>query len=181
MLHGCVLRPPAFGAKLRSIDCKQARAIPGVTVVEAGGFVGVACADLMTAHQAIDSFVADWALIPQPSEAELESHLRSHPAEAQALEGPVHRGGGRHENRARDAAVELSAKYTTAFLAHVPIEPRAALASGGAIGSRSGRTPGAIHGARRSGGGVGNPRGARANHRPHFGDGSGGKPPRAGA
>ena len=33
MLHGRVLRPPAFGATLRSVDVASARALPGVTVV----------------------------------------------------------------------------------------------------------------------------------------------------
>ncbi len=128
MLHGCVLRPPAFGARLRSVDCGEARAMTGVTVVEAQGVVGVACADLMTAHHALDSIQANWELTPQPSEAELERHLRSHPVETAGWEGPVHQEIGDTAAALAAASIKLSAKYTTAFLAHIPIEPRAALA-----------------------------------------------------
>ena len=40
MLHGRVLRPPAVGATLRSVDVARAAALPGVTVVQEGSFVG---------------------------------------------------------------------------------------------------------------------------------------------
>ena len=45
MLHGRILRPPAFGAKLQSVDAAAAEKISGVTVVHDGDFLGVACAD----------------------------------------------------------------------------------------------------------------------------------------
>ena len=41
MGHGKVLRPPRFGARLRSVDASAARMLPGVTVVIDGEFVGV--------------------------------------------------------------------------------------------------------------------------------------------
>ena len=41
MLRGKVLRPPAFGARLASLDTSQAEAMPGVKVVRDGDFVGV--------------------------------------------------------------------------------------------------------------------------------------------
>src|SRR5580700_3228528 len=36
MLHGCVLRPPAFGATLRDADTGPAEALPGVSVIRDG-------------------------------------------------------------------------------------------------------------------------------------------------
>ena len=39
--HGAVLRPPASGAVLRSVDTAPAEAMPGVTVVRDGEFIGV--------------------------------------------------------------------------------------------------------------------------------------------
>ena len=44
-----VLRPAAFEASLASLDDAKARAMPGVTVVRDGDFVGVAAPDLPTA------------------------------------------------------------------------------------------------------------------------------------
>ncbi len=42
MLHGCVLRAPSHGATLVRADTAAAAAVPGVTVVADGSFVGVA-------------------------------------------------------------------------------------------------------------------------------------------
>ena len=41
MLFGKVLRPPAHGAKLASVDTKAAEGVAGVRVVREGDFVGV--------------------------------------------------------------------------------------------------------------------------------------------
>ena len=49
MLHGRVLRAPAQGATLRTADVGAAAAVPGVTVVRDGSFVGVIAADPFTA------------------------------------------------------------------------------------------------------------------------------------
>jgi CO/xanthine dehydrogenase Mo-binding subunit/aerobic-type carbon monoxide dehydrogenase small subunit (CoxS/CutS family) len=58
-----------------------------------------------------------------PDEDELEAHLRSHPAGEPSIQelGDV-------ERALDDAAVRLDATYTTAYIAHVPLETRAALA-----------------------------------------------------
>jgi CO/xanthine dehydrogenase Mo-binding subunit/aerobic-type carbon monoxide dehydrogenase small subunit (CoxS/CutS family) len=58
-----------------------------------------------------------------PDEDELEAHLRSHPAGEPSIQelGDV-------ERALADAAVRLDATYTTAYIAHVPLETRAALA-----------------------------------------------------
>ena len=40
-----ILRPPAFGATLISLDSRAAEALPGVTVVHDGAFVGVTAPD----------------------------------------------------------------------------------------------------------------------------------------
>ena len=53
MLRGKVLRPPAFDAKLVSLDTSKAEAMPGVTVVRDGDFVGVAAPDESRAAKAL--------------------------------------------------------------------------------------------------------------------------------
>lgn len=131
LLHGAVLRPPAYGATLRSVDGSRARALPGVTLVEEEGFVGVACGDLGVAREAVRAIQSEWELSPQPSEGELEEWLRAHPVEAAGWERAVHEERGDPAKALAAAEVRLSASYRTAYLAHVPIEPRGALAEWG--------------------------------------------------
>jgi len=123
MLHGKVLRPPAFGAKLASFD---APSLPGITVVHDGEFVGVAAADPHAAAEALGKLKTEWKRDPK-SEAvasgdSLYAHLKKTAAEA---EGPGH---GSIEEGLAAADVKLKATYTVAYIAHTPLEPRAALA-----------------------------------------------------
>src|SRR6266498_1035640 len=55
MLYGKVVRPSAFNATLVFSDTKAAEAMPGVTVVRDGNFIGVAAADQPTAAKAADA------------------------------------------------------------------------------------------------------------------------------
>ena len=128
MLVGKVLRPPAFGATLRSVDLSAAEALPGVTVVHEGDFVGVAAPDRAAADRALAAIDAQWDLAPQPSEAELEEHLRSHPAEEEGWGGSFDLETGDVDGAIAKAPVKLAATYTAAYIAHVPLETRAALA-----------------------------------------------------
>ncbi|MFB3738043.1 MAG: molybdopterin cofactor-binding domain-containing protein [Candidatus Velamenicoccus archaeovorus] len=128
MLHGAVLRPPAFGATLRTLSLEGAAAMPNVTLVHEGAFVGAAAPDEALARRAVGAVRAEWDRTPQPAEDELEAHLRSHPVEAHGWEGAVDERMGDPDGALADAEVTLSATYTTAYLAHVPLETRVAVA-----------------------------------------------------
>ena len=128
MLHGCVLQPPAFGARLISVDVTGAQALPGVTVVHDGACVGVAASDRVTARRAVQAIDAHWELVPQPSEADLDGYLRSHPVEEGGWEGPFHHEAGDVDAALAASATTLGATYTTAYIAHVPLETHSALA-----------------------------------------------------
>ncbi len=123
MLIGKVLRPPAYGARLRSLDTSTARAIPGVVVVHDGGFAGVTAPDEMTAVRALAALRAEWDHTPQPSQHEIFEHFRR---TASRRGEPAETGSVARGLAAADARVE--ATYTAAYIAHVPLEPRAALA-----------------------------------------------------
>jgi nicotinate dehydrogenase subunit B len=128
MLHGCVLRPPAFGAQLRDADTAAAASMPGVTVVRDGSFVGVVAPDQRTARSAIASVRADWAEPAGPDAAGLEAHLREHPVHGDGRTGPfLHESGDLPAALAR-ATTRLDSHYSAAYVAHTPLEPRAALA-----------------------------------------------------
>jgi isoquinoline 1-oxidoreductase len=110
MLYGKVLYPPSFGATLLSLDSAAAEAMPGVKVVREGDFVGVTAPGAFTAEQAVAALKADW----KPVEAETSSQ------DVYAYFKKNSRDGG-------SGTAGLTA-YTVAYIAHVPLEPRAALA-----------------------------------------------------
>ena len=109
MLHAKVLYPPQFGATLLSLDSAAAEAIPGVKVVHEGNFVAVAAPHPDTAAKALAALKAEW----KPVTAEADSHN-------------VFQYFRQNANDAPNAA-NLTA-YTIAYIAHVPLEPRAAIA-----------------------------------------------------
>jgi isoquinoline 1-oxidoreductase len=128
MLHGRVLRAPAFGARLRSVRLARARTVPGAIVLREGAFVGVAAPDPFTAGRALKAIEAQWDLEAQPSEGDLIEHLRTHPVEEGGWEGAFHDVIGDPDGALAAAPVKLAATYTMAYLAHVPLETHVALA-----------------------------------------------------
>lgn len=129
MLHGRVLRAPAYGATLRSADTAPARGFAGVTVVHEGDFVAVAAADPHLAERALAAIEARWTLSEAPGERDLVEHLRSHPVEMLGWQGARHREEGDVESALAAAEVRLDATYTTSYIAHTALEPRVALAA----------------------------------------------------
>ncbi|MGA2748401.1 MAG: molybdopterin cofactor-binding domain-containing protein [Verrucomicrobiota bacterium] len=130
MLHGRVLRPSAYNAALESIDTRAAEQMPGVTVVHDGDFIGVTAPDALSAEHALNAIRAKWTVKPQPSSAGLFDYLRNNVTEGGGRgEG---RGGGEQtgsiEEGLKAAAHKLQATYTIAYIAHTPMEPRAAAA-----------------------------------------------------
>jgi nicotinate dehydrogenase subunit B len=128
MLHGAVLRPPVPRASLRAVDTRPAEQMPGVTVVRDGEFVGVTAPDQAAARRAVAAIRADWDS-PAALGGPMPDYLRSHPAAGQAWLQPVDHGEGDIQAALADAAVKVEASFTTAYLAHVPLETRAAVAA----------------------------------------------------
>ncbi len=123
MLHGKVLRPAAFGAKLAGFDDSVARQIPGATVVHEGDSAAVAAPDAGSAGRALATLKAEWKSAPQPSDRDLFTYLKSN-----AEPGEDRQGRGSIERGMAEAERKLSQTYTVAYIAHVPLEPRAAVA-----------------------------------------------------
>ncbi len=133
MLHGKVLRPPAFKAKLTRVKT-DAAAAGGARVVVDGDFVGVAAATEHDAARALAAVKAEWSRVDQVSNAELFEHLKTHPAAGRGF-GRGGRGGeGSVADGLKESDHKLEATYTVAYIAHVPLEPRAAVAEWSADG-----------------------------------------------
>ncbi len=103
MLHGRIVRPSAFDGKLLSIDTTDVAKFPGVQVVRDGNFIGVVGPDAHTLPRALAAIHTEWKADPQPASKDLFTYLRPAPA-------------------------NVDATYNIAYIAHVPLEPRAAVA-----------------------------------------------------
>jgi nicotinate dehydrogenase subunit B len=126
LLYGRVLRPPSFGATLTSCDDSAAKAMTGVVVVRDGDFVGVAAPSAHEAQAALDAIHAQWKEVLQISNREIFSYLKQNAAAKS--EDRFRKQKGSVEEGLASAAHRLDATYTVAYIAHAPLEPRAAVA-----------------------------------------------------
>jgi nicotinate dehydrogenase subunit B len=129
MVYGDVVRPPAQSAVLASVDTTAAAAIPGVRVVRDGDFVGVTAPTRRAVSQATSGIRAEWKQPVGPSSTDVGGYFRKHrePAAPGRSMLPPHVVGSTQE--ALKAADHVtSASYTIAYIAHAPMEPRAAVA-----------------------------------------------------
>ena len=127
MLYGKVLRPEGFNATLDSLDTTEAEKLPGVKVVRDGDFVGLVAPDAFAAEKAIRNIKAKWSVPPQPSNANLFEYLKNTPEEGRGESGPQHVAGS-VAKAMESCDVKLSQQYTVQYIAHAPLEPRAAVA-----------------------------------------------------
>jgi isoquinoline 1-oxidoreductase len=129
MLHGRVVRPPAFNSTIASADISAAQAIPEVVVVRDQDFIGVAAPDPETVKEAVKRVKVEWKSPPQPSNAELFDLLKKPLPEGG---GQFGRGGptiqGSIQTGFGSADQKQEQTYTVAYIAHAPLEPRAAVA-----------------------------------------------------
>jgi isoquinoline 1-oxidoreductase len=122
MLHGKVLRSKAIGAKLESVNLKDAAALPGVVAIHDGDFVGVAAPTVAEAEKALTAIRAQWSPPASPASGKtLFADLK------RTSEGSI------PTNEAIEAALKsadhrLETTFTIAYIAHAPLEPRAAVA-----------------------------------------------------
>ena len=128
MLHGCVLHPPGTGARLAAADTSAAAALPGVVVVRDGGLTGIVAPDRRTACRALAAITANWHEAAGPAAAELESWLRARPSDGDGRFGSFRHDRGDAAGALAAGPVRVQASFRAAYVAHVPLEPRAALA-----------------------------------------------------
>jgi CO/xanthine dehydrogenase Mo-binding subunit len=128
MLFAKIVRPAAFGATLASVDAKDAEALDGVTCVTDGDFIGVAAPSEYQATQAAKKIHVEWKSSPQPSSDGIFDYLKTHRGKGQDYDEPKPHVAGSIEAGLAAAEVKLQQTYTVAYIAHTPLEPRAAVA-----------------------------------------------------
>jgi nicotinate dehydrogenase subunit B len=126
MLYGKILRPPSFGATLISYDDSAAKALKDVVLVRDGDFVGVAAPTVAAAEGALAQLHVKWNEVPQISDREIYSYLKKNAQPSK--EARFRQAKGSVDEGLTAAAHKLDASYTVAYIAHAPLEPRAAVA-----------------------------------------------------
>jgi len=126
MLHAKVMRPPSFNATLISFDNRAAKATKDVLVVRDGDFVGAVAPTVDAAQKALAATRVSWKESPQIANAELFTYLKQN---AVPHSDPrFRREKGSVDEALLSAAHRLDASYTVEYIAHAPLEPRAAIA-----------------------------------------------------
>src|SRR5262249_42703179 len=124
-------RAPQFEATVTSLDAAKAEALTGVKVVRDGDFVGVVAPDAHTAQRAISALAeaAKWTEPSgQPSNATIFEYFKKNADAGSGPDRPEPRVTGDVEQGLASADVKLTQSYTVEYIAHAPLEPRAAVA-----------------------------------------------------
>jgi isoquinoline 1-oxidoreductase len=128
MLYGKVLRAPSYNAKLVSADISKAKNMPGVTVVRDGDFLGVVASDGVIAGKALQLIATNWQEeTGQPGTANIFDYLVKNATGENGERGSDNNKGD-VEAGLTEADFQKSQTYHINYIAHVPLEPRAALA-----------------------------------------------------
>ena len=125
MLHGRVVRPPAYSARLVSLEGAEVEALPGViAVVRDGSFIGVIAAREEQAIRAARRLarVAQWQSgAGLPADAAAGAYLQQQPARSEVISEKT-------DSAAADAASVMEATYTRPYVAHASLAPSCAVA-----------------------------------------------------
>ncbi len=128
MMYGRVIRSEGYTGTLASLDGAAARAIPGVVVVRDGDFAGVVAPSERLARRAAAAVRAEWRMPSGlPSSATIYDHLRKTES-AGGGRGSAPSESGDVAAARTAAARTFDASYHIPYIAHVPLEPRSAVA-----------------------------------------------------
>ncbi len=131
MLHGRVVRPPNHRCHLLSYDASKAEGLEGVRVLHDGNFLGVTAPTADVAEAALE------LIHPQWSDGELgDPHTLFRDLKANAKPPQLKEFGrypavmqeGSLSSGMAAASHNLEASYQIAYIAHVPLEARTAIA-----------------------------------------------------
>jgi nicotinate dehydrogenase subunit B len=117
--YGKILRPPSYGAKLKSLDTSRVQALDHVQVVRNGDFVGVTAPDAVTASRALALLEPSWDSKEHVSRNNLFEHLVKH-ANLSEEELAFEALTGFEDRLEQDFYID--------YISHVPLETRVGVA-----------------------------------------------------
>ncbi len=124
LLYARIVRPPAHGSKLISVDTSAAEAIQGVKVLKDGDFIVVLHASPEIAEQAVSQVKAEWEKPASKANNEtiFEYILKT------ATDSKISHQGGNLENGKKESEFLFEHEYHDGYKAHATIETHAATA-----------------------------------------------------
>lgn len=130
MLYGQILRPPAFGSKLISVDDRKASTMAGVKTVvidKRENFIGLVADNPFVLSRAANAIDARWQTQDGLTLDEIDTRLDV--AAARERDDFEHTliSTGDLDSGQRQASQNISASYETSFATHAPIEPRSSV------------------------------------------------------
>jgi CO/xanthine dehydrogenase Mo-binding subunit len=127
MLYGRVLRPDAYAGTPSSVDDSAAKSMTGVSIVRDGDFIGVVAPTDRVAKRAAAAVRVTWTPpADQPSSKTIYDHLKKGSSSGGRGTAPTTKGNP--ADARATAAKTFDASYQIPYIAHVPLEPRAAVA-----------------------------------------------------
>ncbi|MEE9167551.1 MAG: molybdopterin cofactor-binding domain-containing protein [Candidatus Neomarinimicrobiota bacterium] len=124
MLYARIVRPPAHGAKLASVDTSAARKMKDVQIVRDGDFVAILHPYPDVAEKAINRVKAQF---DSPEVDVDDQTIFTHLMKVAPKGEIVARGGNLMEGR-QLSDLTFERKYLNSYVAHAPIEPHTAVA-----------------------------------------------------
>ena len=127
MLHGRVVRPPAIGATLQSVDDTALKGIPGIVkVVREGNFLGVVASNEWDAIRGATALKTSWSKSETlPEQAKLWEHVRATKVVQDQVTGNT---GDTAAAMAKEGAKLVKATYDFTIHTHGSIGPSCAIA-----------------------------------------------------
>jgi nicotinate dehydrogenase subunit B len=125
MMYARILRPPAHGIKLKSVDLSKAETIPGLHIVREGELLAVCHRHRDIAEKALGMVKAEFEPINQvePDNQTIFEHLKKNSNEGQV----VTEKGSLEEGKAGSSQF-FDHSYLNQYVAHAPSEPHTAVA-----------------------------------------------------
>ena len=124
MLYARILRPPAHGAKLVSVDTSEAKQIQGARIIEAKDLLAVLHGDPEMADMALTKIKAQWE---KPEAKVDERSIFDHLLQVAPPGEVVSQGGNLAEGEKISKGI-IEKKYLDGYVAHAAIETHTALA-----------------------------------------------------
>jgi len=124
MLYAKILRAPAHGATLKTVDTSGAEKIKGVQVVKDGDFIAVLHKYPDVAEAALEQIRADFNV---PTSTLNENNIFDHLLKVASPGENVSRTGDVEKAMARATKV-IDTTYLNSYVAHAPMEPHTAVA-----------------------------------------------------
>ncbi len=124
MVYAAIVRPPAYGSKLLSVDSSKISRYPGAEFVRDGDLLAALHPDPAMAAKATRGIKAKWEIPESKANDEtIFEYLKQH-----ANKSEVSEKGGDLEQGKKKAVVTLEAEYYDGYKAHASIETHTALA-----------------------------------------------------